>query len=378
MIEISGFSFSVAELVLLLVFVFMFFIQLSYQVLTATFILSGKKKEKRDKLPSVSIIVPSRNYEENLRELIPMLLEQDYPDFEVVVVDDCSSDGTEWYLAELKLQYNRLKTSRIIQETDFPNALAITIGIRAASKEWLVFLNPLCRVSNKDWLKSYAEELHPETQAAFGFVKFDNLSSGSMRKFIRYENFDSFILYGSARYLGLSMPVTDMNIAYKREEFLNRRGFAAVLDSPFSENELYLNKIANRHNSVYLLNQQTAITYSGDTDWYSGMNFKKKQLLLRSKFRFGQSSYLWMNTLSRFLLDISMIALFIISPWRIWIAGIWLFKILHELVWGIVSMKRLGEKNIFPGLILFRSIIPIFNSFISLNQFFTGQKRKWK
>jgi poly-beta-1,6-N-acetyl-D-glucosamine synthase len=377
MIEISGFSFGVAELALLFVFVLMFFVQLFYQLLMSRFSLSGKKKDKPVEYPSFSIIVPSRNYEENLRELIPTLLEQDYPDFEVVVVDDCSFDGTEWYLTELKLQTNKLKTSKIIQETDFPNALAITIGIRAATKDWLVFLNPLCRVGGKDWLKSFAEELNPKTEAAFGFVKYAN-TYGSMRKFIRYENFDSFILYGSARYLGLSMPVTDMNIAYKREQFLSRRGFAAVLDSPFSENELYLNKISNRSNSVYLLNQPTAVSYVGDSDWYDGMNFKKKQLLLKKKFTFGQSVFLWIYTISRLIFDISMIALLILSPWRFWVAGIWLLKIIHELVWGIVAMKRLGEKNLFPGLLLFRSIVPLFNSIISLNQLFTGQKRKWK
>ena len=188
MIEISGFSFGVAELVLLVGFVLMFFVQLFYQLLMATFTLSGKKKVKQTEYPSFSIIVPSRNYEENLKELIPTLLEQDYPDFEVVVIDDCSLDGTEWYLSELKLQYSKLKTSRIIQETDFPNALAITIGIRASSKEWLIFLNPLCRVSGKDWLKSFAGELHPKTEAAFGFVKYAN-TKGSMQKFVTAEYF---------------------------------------------------------------------------------------------------------------------------------------------------------------------------------------------
>lgn len=377
MIEISGLSFDVSELVLLISFVLMFLIQLFYQFLMAHFTLSGKNKDMPVEYPSFSIIVPSRNYEENLRELIPTLLEQDYPDFEVVVVDDCSYDGTEWYLNELKLQTYKLKTSRIIQETDFPNALAITIGIRAASKDWLIFLNPLCRVKGKDWLKSFAEELNPKSEAAFGFVNYTN-SYGSMRKFIRYENFDSFILYGSARYLGLSMPITDMNIAYKREQFLSRRGFAAVLDSPFSENELYLNKISNRTNSVYLLNRPTAVSFVGDTDWYDGMNFKKKQLLLKKKFTVGQSVFLWIYTISRLVFDISMIALLILSPWRLWVLGVWLVKIIHELVWGIVATKRLGEKNLFPGLLLFRSIVPLFNSFISLNQLFTGQKRKWK
>jgi len=209
MIEISGFYFSVLELGLIIGFVLTFFIQLFYQQLMAIFTLSGRKKVKQEAYPSISVIIPSRNYEENLRELIPTLLEQEYPDFEIVVVDDCSSDGTEWYLAGLKMESDKLKTSRIIQETDFPNALVITIGVRAASKEWLIFLNPLCRVPGKDWLKSVAASLGPKTEAAFGFVRYAN-QSGSMQKFIRYENLDTFLLYGTARYFGLPMPVTDM------------------------------------------------------------------------------------------------------------------------------------------------------------------------
>jgi len=377
MIEIFGLSFGTEELAFVFAFVMSFLIQLFYQVLIAVFTLSGKKNDKKVDYPSVSIIVPSRNYEENLRELIPALLEQDYHDFEVVVVDDCSADGTEWYLAQLKLRSAKLKTSHIIQETDFPNALAISIGIRAASKEWLIFLNPLCRVEGRDWLKSFASSLSPKKETAFGFVKFSN-PKGPMHKFLRYINFDSFMLYGSARYLGLPMPVTDMNIAYRREQFLNHRGFAAVLDCRYCENELYINKISNRENSVCLLNHSTAITYTGETDWYEGMNFIKKQMLLKRKFSIGQSVYLWINTLSRLVFDVSMVALMILSPFKFWVGGLWVFKIIHELIWGIVAMKRLGEKKLLPGLIFLRSFAPIFNAMIFLSQLLSGRKHKWK
>ncbi|HYE94699.1 MAG TPA: glycosyltransferase [Rubricoccaceae bacterium] len=49
--------------------------------------------------PRVSVLVPARNEEENLRRLLPSLLAQAYPAFEVVVVDDASEDGTAAVLA---------------------------------------------------------------------------------------------------------------------------------------------------------------------------------------------------------------------------------------------------------------------------------------
>ncbi|MDX1532196.1 MAG: glycosyltransferase family 2 protein [Rhodothermales bacterium] len=47
-----------------------------------------------DGWPRVSVLVPARNEEANLRRLLPSLAEQDYPRFEVVVMDDGSEDGT--------------------------------------------------------------------------------------------------------------------------------------------------------------------------------------------------------------------------------------------------------------------------------------------
>ena len=375
MIEISGFSFGLLEFGLLIGFVLTFFIQLFYQLVINIFTLSGKKREKDGAHPSISIIIPSRNYEENLRELIPTLLDQDYPDFEVVVVDDCSSDGTEWYLAGLKLESHRIKTSRIIQETDFPNALVITIGVRAATKEWLIFLNPLCRVKSKDWLKSFAAGMTPKAEAVFGFVNYVN-REGSMQKLIRYENLDSFLLSGSARYFGFPMPVTDMNMAYKREQFLDLKGFAGVLDARFSENELYINKISSKKNTSFLLDRSSIVDFKGETDWHDGTNYKKKQLMLKRKFTSGQNVFLLINSLSRLAFDILMILLLIISPWRLYVAGVYLFKIIHELIWGLVATKRLGEKKLLPGLLIYRSLMPFINFTLSVKQLFTRKKRR--
>ncbi len=377
MIEIYGVVFSLLDFILMAAFGLFLFIQLFYFILKAIFISSGRKNNNNPSYPSISLIIPSRNYEEELKVILPELLNQDYPEFQVVVVNDCSSDGTEWYLSNLKLEYSNLKTTRILQETDFPNALALSVGIRAASHEWMIFLNPLCIIPGKNWLKSYAEHFLPTREAIFGYV---NLSSckGSMRGMFRYENFNSFILSGAARYLGLSMPITDLNIAYKRSPFLDKKGFAAVLESPFCENELYLNEISTSRNSFYILNKEASIGFTDEVGWYDFVNFKKKQLLLKQKFTVGQRLYLWINAISRTAFDVLAIILVIISQWRLWIAGIWLFKNVLELIWGIIAMKRLGEKNLVPWIGFFKSFSPFINSLVFFNQLFIGNKRRWK
>jgi len=94
-----------------------------------------------DNAPMVSIIVPARNEEKNIERCVRSLLAQDYPRFEVIVVDDCSEDGTGQILAQLGHTDSRLK---VIQGKSLPEgwmgkAHAIIQGYRQAKGDWLLF-----------------------------------------------------------------------------------------------------------------------------------------------------------------------------------------------------------------------------------------------
>lgn len=376
-IDLWGFQFGFDELIGLLVFGLAFLVQLVYVTLLIKFIFSGKQKNKEPNLPSVSIVITSRNYKEHLKEQLPTLLTQDYPDFEVVVVDDCSTDGTDWLLAEMKISYGNLKTSRIIQETDFPNALAITIGVRASSKDWLIYLSPLCQVNDNQWLKNYVQLLTPDKEVSVGYMNLKE-ATGSYKSWIRFENFTSYLLSGAGKAWGVAMPVFEYNLAYRREKFLELRGFAAVLDSPFSENELFINKIATRKNIVVHINKNTPIDYTGETEWIDMVEFKKKQLMLRRKFSAGQRFFRSLNLISRVMLTASLVFLLIVSPWKFWILGTWAFFVIFEMTWIAVAANKLGEKNFLPMLLVYKTFLPLINGFFIINQIFNGQKRKWK
>ena len=62
--------------------------------------------------PRVSILVPARNEESNIAPCVRSLLAQSYPDFEVLVIDDASSDGTWQVLTELANEADRLRIFR--------------------------------------------------------------------------------------------------------------------------------------------------------------------------------------------------------------------------------------------------------------------------
>lgn len=93
--------------------------------------------------PRVSIIVPARNEERNLPRLLPSLLSQRYPDYEVIIVDDQSSDATPSILAEWASRDERVK---VVHGGELPRSegwrgkpYAMHQGAQHAAGEWLLF-----------------------------------------------------------------------------------------------------------------------------------------------------------------------------------------------------------------------------------------------
>jgi chlorobactene glucosyltransferase len=94
--------------------------------------------------PFVSIIVPARNEEYNIRRCATSLLEQTYPCYEVVVVDDNSTDGTALVLEELARTHPQAAKLQMLHLHDLPNGWAgkphaLHAGVQQACGDLLLF-----------------------------------------------------------------------------------------------------------------------------------------------------------------------------------------------------------------------------------------------
>ena len=129
--------------IILVVFLISLLIQLLYHwgLFSRTAFYKKKKRPKLDEeLEPVSIVVCARNAYEYLTELIPALLNQDYPDFEIVVVNDCSDDETEEYLKELTRNESRVKPVQMKQHLNFfyGKKFPLSMGIKSAQNDLIV------------------------------------------------------------------------------------------------------------------------------------------------------------------------------------------------------------------------------------------------
>ena len=131
-------------------------IQLLYHVLIFIRIWFYKESEPVNYKP-VSVIVSSKNQLNDLRSNLIYFLDQDYPEFEVIVINDASSDGTDDYLEELQKKYDYLKVvTNTIQENERFNKgkkFGITLAIKSATHDNLLFTDADSYPSSNQWIK---------------------------------------------------------------------------------------------------------------------------------------------------------------------------------------------------------------------------------
>lgn len=114
-------------------------------------VLLLKKQERGNNEEGVSVIMTCSNKAELLRENLVAYLEQDYPSFEVIIVDECSEDETQHVLSDFQKQYPHLRTTRIFPDTKFRRTkkIAINIGVLAATYDILLFAEINARPESK-------------------------------------------------------------------------------------------------------------------------------------------------------------------------------------------------------------------------------------
>ena len=117
---------------------------------------SRKQAERQPQHLPVSVIVCAHDEEKNLKELIPQLLAQDYPEFEVIIVDDRSNDATFDFLLAETARDHRLRMVHVNRTPPHANSkkYALTLGIKASRYEWLLLTDADCRPNGSAWIAS--------------------------------------------------------------------------------------------------------------------------------------------------------------------------------------------------------------------------------
>jgi len=230
--------------VLFSVFLAALIIQLVYFILL--FIgIAGKNPSTQPGEPPVTVLVCAHDEEQNLRTLLPSLLEQEYPNFEIIVVDDRSNDGTYDYLRELSAADKRVRVVKVDHQPAHVNAkkYAITLGIKAAANEWILLTDADCRPGSARWIAAMSQFMDEDARFVIAYSPYE-WRPGLLNLFIRFETLWAAIQYIGFAKLGMPYMGVGRNLAYRKSYFLANKGFNALMALTGGDDDLYVNRHA--------------------------------------------------------------------------------------------------------------------------------------
>jgi Glycosyltransferases, probably involved in cell wall biogenesis len=357
------------------VIVILFFLSLLIQLFYYLFfyVRLTKKRQPRHSLPDqepVTILICARNEEQNLKAHLPSIMEQNYPNFEVVVVDDCSEDGTADILKAFTQQYKNLKITTIKPDEKFSHGkkLALTIGIKAAKNELLLLTDADCLPTDKYWLSHMQENFITSCEVVLGYGGYKQ-EKGLLDKIIRCDTFFIALNYLSFALAGIPYMGVGRNLAYRKSTFFNNKGFASHYMLRSGDDDLFINEVANKKNTLVEYRPGTLIESEQEKSFGAWIWQKIRHSTTAEHYRTGSKYLLWIEPISR-LTFYTLFILMLTMPFPLYWVGIGTY-LLRTTIQAIVikmAQNRLAERNLFIYSLLYDIISPFLYAFIGIKK----------
>jgi len=232
----------------------------------------------------VSVIICAFNELENLKKLIPKLLSQSYATFEIIIVNDQSTDGSYEYLLELQEQYTHLKLVQIDYTPDHfsRKKYGMSLGIKAASFDRIVLTDADCYPSSDQWLKLIANQYEHNTQIVIGASLYEK-KDGFLNQFIQFETYWTAIQYLSCALMKMPYMGVGRNLSYDKSLFLDNKGFNEHQKVMGGDDDLFVNTHANRRNTEVAVGKES-LTFSYPKSTWSDFFIQKARHLSIGRF----------------------------------------------------------------------------------------------
>lgn len=370
---LAGFEFSLIELIILAVFFIAFIYQLFYYHHYINGPLSYHKKLLKSNTnlqssnPGVSVIICARDEADNLRKNLVHFLEQDYPEFEVIVVNDGSTDESEILLNNLKDQYPHLRSTFVPYGAKnlSTKKLALTLGIKAAKYDWVLLSDADCIPNSKEWIAKMARNFNQGVEFVLGYSPY-LVEKTAINKLITFDT-----LFNALQYLGFAYrhkPYMGVgrNMAYRKEVFFRMKGFASNLHLRSGDDDLMVNSAANAFNTKIEVSPESIVWSEPKKTAHDWLYQKERHLSVSTHYNSISKFNLTIEPISRGLFYASLILLFIFGniPTMIAALVVYVWRLTTQLIILNKSSKHFGGRNYFTSVIVLDIYLPLVNLFI--------------
>ena len=316
----------------------------------------------------VTVIICAKNEAENLRRFVPSILNQDYPDFELILINDASSDETLEVIEEFMKQDPRVKLVNVQNNEAFwaNKKYALTLGIKKALHPYLLFTDADCEPHSNQWIRQMAAHFTDRKDIVLGYGGYFINKKSLLNKVIRFETLLTAIQYFSYVQWGMPYMGVGRNLAYTSNEFYRQSGFASHLHIRSGDDDLFINKAANKQNTTVSLHLDSITRSIPKKTFRKWFDQKRRHVSIAGHYKKSHRLVLGLFYLSQLLFWILLMASLFTPYWRAALAVLSLRLIIQGLVY-YKSAAKFRETDLvwlFPFLELFL-ICAQFGIFIS-------------
>ncbi|MFH1298150.1 MAG: glycosyltransferase [Bacteroidota bacterium] len=330
------------------------------------------------KARGVSVVICAHNEFHHLVNTLPQFLEQDYPKYEVVVVDHASDDHTGFLLKDLADRYKHLKVVTIQRDLNFfvGKKFPLSIGIKSARNEIILLTDADCRPAGNQWIRLMQEAFTEGKEVILGYGPYEKLN-GLLNAIIRFDTVHIAIQYLSFAMAGIPYMGVGRNLAYKKSLFYEQKGFISHYRISSGDDDLFINRVA-RKNNTGVQTDPSAFTYSEpEIKFGKWITQKRRHLTTASYYRFWHKFLLGFYGLAQLFFWVLFVLLL---SWKF--AWVFVLSVLL-LKWGCQyvvigrCMNKLQEKQLIAWIPMLEWLMILFQTVITCSNFLV-KSHKWK
>jgi cellulose synthase/poly-beta-1,6-N-acetylglucosamine synthase-like glycosyltransferase len=335
-------------------------IQLYYHLIEFSGVGFAKKEDKGNgKMNPVSVIVCARNELKNLRNYLPDLMNQDYPEYQVVVVNDCSWDESGKYLDEMADAFPNLKVITIVEQEKYQHGkkFAVSLGIKGAKYEQLLFIDADCKPYGVNWIKNMMNSYTDNKEIVVSYGAYMR-EKGLLNKWIRFDTAQNGLIFLSRALKGKAYMGVGRNLSYKKDLFFRNKGFAKHYHVQSGDDDLLINETATDKNVAVNLEQE-GFTYSKpEQSWLKWVHQKRRHMTTGAHYKNRDKRLLSLYFSSLILFWISVVVALILKLKLEYIVAMVVTRLIVQLFVYWKGFKKLGETDLIP-------FVPFFDFFIA-------------
>jgi len=355
--------------ILFLLFIVIVLIQFIFYVVIFSKFAFSKDEKPSQKNVGVSVLICAKNESDNLKEFVPKIIAQDYPKFEIILINDASDDDSFLVMKNFEEKHPNIKVVDVAPNDTFlsKKKYALTLGIKIAQYNFLLFTDADCHPVSNQWIKSMSSHFTNKKTIVLGYGAYNKIRKSLLNKLIRFETLLTAIQYFSFTKIGMPYMGVGRNLAYRKEEFFNSKGFTSHIQIRSGDDDLFVNQVATSKNTTINFNRESFTESIPNSSFKKWKHQKRRHVTTASHYKFFHKVILTLFFLSQLAFWILFVSLLITTFQLQWVLLLALFRFLFLFIIVGLSAKKLNELDLlvflpFLELFLISSQLIIFIS----------------